>query len=57
MADHLIVAIVAILLRLVQWFMPIPIGWVAVGLWRRQITKGQLIDPYALPSSRDGDKP
>ena len=38
-----------ILFRLAQWFLPIPIGWVAVGLWRRQITKGELPDPFTLP--------
>ena len=44
-----------VLFRLAQWFLPIPIGWAAVGLWRRQITKGQLPDPFAISaSSNDG---
>jgi len=37
-----------ILFRLAQWFLPIPIGWVAVGLWCRQIGSGQLPDPFTL---------
>jgi len=45
-----IIAAGVVLFRLAQWFMPIPIGWVSVGLWRRQITKGQLINPFTLPS-------
>jgi len=44
-----IIAAGVILFRLAQWFLPIPIGWVAVGLWRRQITNGQLPDPFTLP--------
>ena len=34
-----------------------PIGWVSVGLWRRQITKGQLPVPSILLSSDEGDAP
>lgn len=44
-----VIAAGVILFRLVQWFMPIPIGWVSVGLWRRQISKGQLTNPFANP--------
>jgi uncharacterized protein (TIRG00374 family) len=46
-----VIAAGIVLFRLAQWFMPIPIGWVSVTLWRRQITKGQLPDPFARPSS------
>ena len=52
-----IIAAGVVLFRLVQWFMPIPIGWVSVGLWRRQVTKGELPDPFALPSSEQADTP
>ena len=45
-----VIAAGIVLFRLAQWFLPIPIGWVSVGLWRRQITNGQLPDPFALPS-------
>jgi uncharacterized protein (TIRG00374 family) len=41
-----VIAAGVILFRLAQWFMPIPIGWVNVALWRRQISKGQLADPF-----------
>lgn len=46
-----IIAAGVVLFRLAQWFMPIPIGWISVGLWRRQISKGQLTDPFALPAT------
>ena len=49
-----IIAAGIVLFRLAQWFLPIPIGWVSVGLWRRQVTKGQLPDPFTLPASDDG---
>ncbi len=39
-----------VLFRLAQWFLPIPIGWVSVGLWRRQIARGRLPDPFTLPT-------
>jgi uncharacterized protein (TIRG00374 family) len=52
-----VIAAGVVLFRLAQWFMPIPIGWVSVGLWRRQIKKGQLPDPYTLPSSEESDAP
>ena len=45
-----------VLFRLAQWFLPIPIGWAAVGLWRRQISRGQLPDPFAIPTSSDGSQ-
>lgn len=38
------------LYRLVQWAMPIPIGWAVVFWWRRQVDGGKLPDPYALDS-------
>jgi uncharacterized protein (TIRG00374 family) len=47
-----VIAAGVVLFRLAQWFLPIPIGWVSVGLWRRQITKGELVDPFTLPSSQ-----
>jgi uncharacterized protein (TIRG00374 family) len=50
-----IIAAGIVLFRLAQWFMPIPIGWVSVGLWRRQVTKGQLPDPFTLPTSEESD--
>jgi uncharacterized membrane protein YbhN (UPF0104 family) len=50
-----VIAAGVILFRLAQWFLPIPIGWVAVALWRRQITNGQLPDPFTLPGR--GDEP
>jgi len=49
-----VIAAGVILFRLAQWFLPIPIGWVAVGLWRRQITKGELPDPFTLPDGGQG---
>jgi uncharacterized protein (TIRG00374 family) len=52
-----VIAAGVVLFRLAQWFMPIPIGWVSVGLWRRQVTKGQLPDPFALPSAQGRDVP
>jgi hypothetical protein len=52
MTDHLIVALVAI----ISGGFAIPVGWVSVGLWRRQTTKGQLPDPFAVPSVK-GDDP
>lgn len=36
------------LYRLVQWAMPIPIGWGVVFWWRRQISSGKLPDPFAV---------
>lgn len=51
-----VIAAGIVLFRLAQWFMPIPIGWVSVGLWRRQINKGQLLDPFPVPSAT-GDTP
>ncbi len=48
-----IIAAGVILFRLAQWFLPIPIGWVAVGLWRRQISNGQLPDPFAMPGTEE----
>lgn len=44
-----VIAAGVILFRLAQWFLPIPIGWVSVGLWRKQVSSGQLPDPFALP--------
>jgi uncharacterized protein (TIRG00374 family) len=52
-----IIAAGIVLFRLAQWFLPIPIGWVSVGLWRRQITKGQLPDPFTLPTSAESEAP
>ena len=52
-----IIAAGIVLFRLAQWFLPIPIGWVSVGLWRRQITNGQLPDPFAVPSSEGSGAP
>lgn len=46
-----IIAAGVVLFRLAQWFLPIPIGWISVGLWRRQVSKGQLTDPFALPTT------
>jgi uncharacterized membrane protein YbhN (UPF0104 family) len=53
-----LIAAGVVLFRLAQWFLPIPIGWVSVGLWRRQISNGQLPNPFTLPatdSSGDDD--
>ena len=44
-----VIAAGVILFRLAQWFLPIPIGWVSVALWRRQVSNGQLPDPFASP--------
>jgi uncharacterized protein (TIRG00374 family) len=52
-----IIAAGVILFRLVQWFLPIPIGWVSVWLWRRQIQKGELPDPFTLPDSGGDAEP
>lgn len=48
-----VIAAGIVLFRLAQWFLPIPIGWVAVGLWRRQISRGELPDPFTLPTGKD----
>jgi uncharacterized protein (TIRG00374 family) len=48
-----IIAAGVVLFRLAQWFLPIPIGWVSVGLWRRQISKGQILDPFTLSPSEE----
>ena len=45
------------LYRLVQWAMPIPIGWGVVLWWRRSIAKGKLPDPFAVPADGDGSEP
>jgi uncharacterized protein (TIRG00374 family) len=50
-----VIAAGVILFRLAQWFMPIPIGWVSVGLWRRQIGKGQLPNPFTIPLEDVGE--
>ncbi|MGB5167860.1 MAG: lysylphosphatidylglycerol synthase transmembrane domain-containing protein [Acidimicrobiia bacterium] len=50
-----VIAAGIVLFRLAQWFLPIPIGWVSVGLWKRQITQGELPDPFALPSKSTPD--
>jgi len=50
-----IIAAGVVLFRLAQWFLPIPIGWISVGLWRRQVTRGQLADPFAMPNPRKND--
>lgn len=52
-----IIAAGVVLFRLAQWFMPIPIGWVSVGLWRRQITRGELTDPFVAPQPEQGYVP
>ena len=52
-----IIAAGIVLFRLAQWFMPIPIAWVSVGLWRRQIKNGQLPDTFTLPPSEESDAP
>jgi uncharacterized membrane protein YbhN (UPF0104 family) len=52
-----IIAAGIVLFRLAQGFMPIPIGWVSVGLWKRQVSKGQLIDPFTLPTSDESGAP
>ncbi|MCJ7781895.1 MAG: flippase-like domain-containing protein [Acidimicrobiia bacterium] len=51
-----LIAAGVILFRLAQWFMPIPIGWVSVGLWRRQITKGDLPDPFTMAPTGDSEE-
>jgi uncharacterized protein (TIRG00374 family) len=40
------------LYRLIQWAMPIPIGWGIVFWWRRAIKSGRLPDPFALQGGR-----
>jgi uncharacterized protein (TIRG00374 family) len=37
------------LFRLVQWALPIPIGWAATFHWRRRVQRGDLPDPFAVP--------
>ncbi len=44
-----VIAAGVILLRLMQWALPIPVGWLVVLFWRRQGQRGQLPDPFALP--------
>lgn len=46
-----IIAAGVILFRLVQFALPIPIGWTVVYFWRRQINRGDLPNPYSLPAS------
>ena len=45
------------LYRLVQWAMPIPIGWGVVFWWRRSVSSGKLPDPFAETASGDGAAP
>ena len=45
------------LYRLVQWAMPIPIGWGVVFWWRRSVSSGKLPDPFAVPTGGDGSEP
>ena len=45
------------LYRLVQWAMPIPIGWGVVFWWRRSISSGKLPDPFADSASEDNSEP
>ena len=45
------------LYRLVQWAMPIPIGWGVVFWWRRSISSGKLPDPFAASASEDSPEP
>ena len=45
------------LYRLVQWAMPIPIGWGVVLWWRRSVAKGKLPDPFAQAAPGDGSAP
>jgi len=43
------IAAAVALYRLVQWAMPIPIGWGVVFWWRRKTQSGDLPDPFAVP--------
>lgn len=44
------------LFRLVQWALPIPLGWAATFHWRRKVQRGDLPDPFALPD-QTGEEP
>jgi uncharacterized protein (TIRG00374 family) len=46
-----IIAAGVILFRLVQWALPIPVGWTVVYFWRRQVQQGKLPDPFATPDT------
>jgi hypothetical protein len=35
------------LFRLMQWALPIPIGWFFTLRWRRKVSSGKLPDPFA----------
>lgn len=46
-----IIAAGVILFRLVQWALPIPIGWTVVYFWRRQVQRGKLPNPFVTPDT------
>ncbi|MGI9666096.1 MAG: lysylphosphatidylglycerol synthase transmembrane domain-containing protein [Acidimicrobiia bacterium] len=39
------------LYRLIQWAMPIPIGWAVFLRWKRKVDRGDLPDPFSLSTS------
>lgn len=41
------IAAAVVLYRLAQWALPIAIGWPLIWYWRRQIDRGDLMDPFA----------
>ena len=43
------------LYRVVQWAMPIPIGWGVVWWWRRAVGAGRLPDPFAIQAGEASD--
>jgi len=43
------------LFRLVQWALPIPIGWAVTLRWRGQIQKGELPNPFAVDDGTTSD--
>ena len=36
------------LYRVIQWALPIPIGWLVVWQWRRKVRRGDLPDPFVV---------
>lgn len=48
------IAAAVVLYRLAQWALPIVIGWPIVWHWRRQIERGEVIDPFATSAPEPG---
>ena len=51
-----IVAAGVMLYRVFQWALPIPIGWGFTLHWRSRVRRGDLPDPFALPSEEASEE-